>query len=256
MVEGIYSATAGMINQQTMLEVITNNLANVSTSGYKRDELSFSGMLNALPLAYNSVAQASMPVDLDTVSARFVTDYTQGGLQRTDNPLDLALDGRGFFVIQHANGIRYTRSGNFSLDSSGQLVTADGYPVLGVNGIMQIRGSGEQTLMSVALEIDSIGQVIVDGTPVAKLRLANFQDMSGLIKAGNNTFVAANATAVEVVAAAEVRQGFLESSNVNAVHEMVKMIEAMRVYESYQKTIQMINGTLEKANTELGKISV
>jgi len=254
MVEGIYSAAAGMINQQTMLEVITNNLANVSTSGYKRDELSFSGTLNTLPKAQpEAYAVKSSVYSLDTVSARFATDYTQGGLQRTDNPLDLALDGDGFFAIQYANGIRYTRSGNFSLDSSGQLATADGYPVLGVNGIIQIRGKSPRTR---GVEIDSIGQVIVDGTRVAKLRLAHFQDTSGLIKAGDNTFIAANATAVELPAAAEVRQGFLESSNVNVVYEMAKMIEAMRVYESYQKTIQLINQTLEKANNQLGKISV
>jgi len=250
-----------------MLEVITNNLANVNTSGYKRDELSFSGMLNALsaskflaPPAYASVNAVNPgTVELDTVSAKFATDFAQGSIQRTDNPLDLALDGSGFFVVQHANGIRYTRSGNFSLDSTGRLVTADGYPVMGINGLVQIQGD--------RIEIDSTGQVIADGMLVAKLKLVDFQDTNGLIKAGNNTFMIADAAfsgrrvqgsqmAAEMPATAQVKQGFLELSNVNAVYEMAKMIEAMRVYESYQKTIHLISESLEKASDELGKISV
>lgn len=256
MIQGIYSSTAGMINQQIMLEVITNNLANVNTSGYKRDEISFSGMLNVLstsksrfPVSASANAVNPEFAGLDTVSAKFTTDFAQGSIRRTDNPLDLALDGSGFFVIQHANGTRYTRSGNFSLDSTGRLVTVDGYPVMGINGVVQIQGD--------QVEIDSAGQVITDGMPVAKLKLVDFQGTNGLVKAGNNTFMIANAIlAEEMHATAQVKQGFLELSNVNAVYEMAKMIEAMRVYESYQKTIQLISETLEKASDELGKISV
>ena len=243
MIQGLYAAAAGMINQQTMLEVITNNLANVNTSGYKRDDLSFSGMFDPLP-----TPEGSNVLNLDTVSTKFTTDFTVGGVQRTDNPLDVTIDGDGFFVIQHDNGIRYTRSGNFSLNVSGQLVTVDGYPVLGTNGIIPVHGN--------QVEIDNTGQVIVDGISVATLRLADFQKPYELIKAGNNTFVAANPAVVEMPATAHVEQGFLELSNVNAVYEMAKMIESMRVYESYQKTIQLFNETLEKANSELGKISV
>ncbi len=247
MIQGIYSATAGMINQQLNLEVITNNLANASTSGYKRDDLSFSGMINPLPTPYNSSA-----LNLDVVSARFVTDFAQGAMRRTDNPLDLALDGDGFFVVQHAGGIRYTRSGNFSLNSAGLLVTSDGYPVLGNNGPIQIAGGGaaEQP------EIDSAGQIIIGGTPVAKLKLVAFQDTSALVKDGSNTFKVKGNNVMQIPATAEVRQGYLETSNVSPVHEMVKMIESMRIYESYQRTAQLINETLEKANNELGKISV
>ena len=250
MIQGIYSATAGMANQQIMLDVITNNLANVSTWGYKRDEVSFSGMLNSLPTPQASVANSNNAINLETVSARFATDFSPAGMRRTDNPLDLALDGDGFFVIQHTNGIRYTRSGNFSLDSSGQLVTADGYPVLGINGVIQLT-----TAQNGRMEIDRAGQIIVDGFPVAQLRLADFQDTSNLTKTGYNTFMINNAAA-EMPAAVEVEQGFLELSNVNSVYEMAKMIEAMRIYESYQKTIQSLNDTMEQANKQLGKISV
>jgi len=249
MIQGIYSATSGMVNSEIMLEVITNNLANVSTTGYKRDDLSFSGMLNPLPSANVSALHlVSQSANLDGTTAKFVTDFTQGELQRTDNPLDLALDGEGFLVIQHAKGIRYARGGSFSRDNAGQLVTADGYPVLGTNGTIQIQ-SGQ-------VDIDGAGQVTVNGIPVDKLRLVDFQDKKGLIKDGENTFVITDTNSTEEPAACEARQGFLELSNVSPVHEMVKMIECMRVYESYQKTVQSIHETLKKANEELGKISV
>jgi len=246
-IEATYSAVAGMVNQQLMLEVITNNLANVSTSGYKRDELSFSGMLNPLPQAEDEIISYSV-ANLDTVSATFATDYSQGNMQQTDNPLDLAIEGEGFFTIQHTGGVRYTRSGNFSLNALGQLVTADGRPVLGENGVIQIQGD--------QVAVDNAGQIMVDGNPVAKLRLARFQNPDELVKAGNNTFVTANAGTTEMPSTAEVIQGFVELSNVNPIYEMAKMIESMRIFESYQKTAQLVNETLEKANNELGKISI
>ncbi|MBD3182238.1 flagellar basal-body rod protein FlgF [Candidatus Poribacteria bacterium] len=247
MIQGVYSATAGMINQQISLEVITNNLANASTSGYKRDELSFSSMLNTLPSVESIYPEGTKP-ELDTVTVKYSTDFSQSGVKSTDNPLDLALEGDGFFVIQHPNGIRYTRDGNFFLNDSGQLVTADGYPVLGTNGPINIQNG--------KLDIDSSGQVILDKTPIANLRLADFQDKSVLVKEGNNVFALSDPNATETASSALVRQGYLELSNVNVVQEMTKMIETMRVYESYQKSLQLINETLEKASGELGKISV
>lgn len=251
MIQGIYSSVAGMANQWTMLEVITNNLANVSTVGYKRDDLEFSGTLNTLPTQQDYVTYSSRQVSLDNVTAKFFTDFSQGELQRTDNPFDLAIDGSGFFVIQYPDGIRYTRSGNFSLNSSGQLVTADGYPVLGINGPIQIQGNH--------VEFDTAGSVIADGAIVGTLRLIDFQDPSCLMKAGSNTYVIAsnpNVSMAEMPSSAGIKQGFIENSNVNPIYEMAKMIETMRIYESYQKTIQMLNETQQKANEELGKITI
>lgn len=248
MIQGIYSSTAGMINQEIMLDVITNNLANASTPGYKRDEVSFSGMFNSLPTPETYIANPLGIANLDTVSAKFATDHSQGGMQKTGNSLDLALEGDGFFAIQHPTGIRYTRTGNFLLNNTGELVTPDGYPVLGTNGVIQI-GANKP-------EIKGSGQIAVNGVPVEQLRLVNFQNTNDLIKGGHNTFILNNPAAAQIPAAAEVKQGFLEYSNVNTIQEMVKMIEAMRVYESYQKTIQSINSTLEDANKQLGKISI
>ncbi len=241
MIPGLYTATAGMINQQIMMEVITNNLANVNTVGYKRDDLSFSGMLNNLMDPNYPYYKQS----LDTVSERFITDFSGGIIKPTDNPLDLAIDGDGFFVIQHDNGIRYTRSGNFSINNSGQLVTIDGYPVLGNNGIIQV-GNGK-------LEIDGQGRVIVDGVLIDKLRIVDFPKPYQLVKGGYNTFIDPSNQPIQV--SAVVKQGYIELSNANPIYEMVKMIETMRVYESYQKTIQLFNETLEKSNTELGKVN-
>jgi len=252
MIQGIYSATAGMVNQEIALSVITNNLANVNTPGYKRDEVSFSGVLNSLPTpeSYNT-ANPSNAINLDTVSTKFATDFTPAGMRETGNPLDLALDDGGFFVIQYPNGIRYTRSGNFSLDNSGQLVTADGYPVLGTNGPIQLAAA-----LDGRIEINDAGQIVINGFPIAQLRLADFQNANDLIKSGYSTFMVRNAGIVETPAAAKVKQGFLELSNVNPIYEMSKMIESMRVYESYQKTIQSLNQTLEQANKQLGEISI
>lgn len=241
MIPGLYTTVAGMINQQTMLEVITNNLANVNTVGYKRDNLNFSGMFNLLPDQTGTYTL----LNLDNVSSKFLTDFSSGDIKPTDNKLDLAINGDGFFVIQNKNGTQYTRSGNFTLDNSGQLVTSDGYPVMGTNGTIQIQGG--------IPEIDNSGQVIVNGTIIAKLKIVDFQKPYQLTKAGYNTF--SNNSQAEQNSTAQVKQGCLEMSNANPIHEMVKMIETMRVYESYQKTIQLFNDTLEKANAELGKIS-
>ena len=241
MIPGLYTTVAGMINQQNMLEVITNNLANVNTVGYKKDDLNFSGTFNLLPDQTGTYTV----LNLDNVSSKFLTDFSAGDIKTTDNMLDLALNGDGFFVIQHKDGIRYTRSGNFTLDNNGTLVTADGYPVMGTNGTIQIQGGTP--------EIDNSGQVIVNGNVVAKLKIVDFQKPYQMTKAGYNTFV--NSNQAEQNSTAQVKQGFLEMSNANPIQEMVKMIETMRVYESYQKTIQLFNETLEKANSELGKIS-
>lgn len=121
----------------------------------------------------------------------------------------------------------------------------DGFPVLGTNGVIQIQGG--------IPEVDRSGQISVNGNPIAKLRIASFQDSSQLTKAGYNTFTSNNQT--ELPGSAKIRQGYLEMSNANAIHEMVKMIETMRIYESYQKTIQLFNETLEKSNSELGKVN-
>jgi len=241
MIPGLYTTVAGMINQQNMLEVITNNLANVNTVGYKKDDLNFSGTFNLLP----DQTGTYIILNLDGVSSKFLTDFSAGDIKTTDNMLDLALNGDGFFVIQHKDGIRYTRSGNFTLDNNGTLVTADGYPVMGTNGTIQIQGGTP--------EIDNSGQVIINGNVVAKLKIVDFQKPYQMTKAGYNTFV--NSNQAEQNSTAQVKQGFLEMSNANPIQEMVKMIETMRVYESYQKTIQLFNETLEKANSELGKIS-
>ncbi|MGQ9607687.1 MAG: flagellar basal-body rod protein FlgF [bacterium] len=242
MIPGLYTTVAGMINQQIMMEVITNNLANVNTVGYKRDDLNFSGMLNNLMDPNYPYHRQS----LDNVREKFVTDFSDGVIKLTDNPLDLAIDGDGFFVIQHENGIRYTRSGNFSINNLGQLVTIDGYPVLGNNGIIQVQNG--------KLEIDGQGQVIVNGVLVDKLRIVDFPKPYQLVKGGYNTFINSSNQPIQN-SSAVIKQGYIELSNANPIYEMVKMIETMRIYESYQKTIQLFNETLEKSNTELGKVS-
>ncbi|MBM3283509.1 flagellar basal-body rod protein FlgF [Candidatus Gottesmanbacteria bacterium] len=247
MIQAIYSATAGMINQQTIVEVVTNNLANSSTYGYKSDELSFGRILGTLTPTKSGGAIYSIN-NIDNIVIKYGTDFNQGGMQRTDNVLDLALDGDGFFAIQYPDGIRYTRSGNFSKNQDGQLVTSDGYPVLGINGPIQLQGA--------QVKVDGKGQVIVDEIVIDKLKIVAFQDKKEIIKGGYNTFKTANPDITEMPSNANVMQGFLELSNVNVVYEMAKMIEAMRTYEAYQRTIQLINDITKEANNELGTMNI
>ena len=247
MIQAIYSATAGMINQQNVIEVVTNNLANSGTYGYKSDELSFGKILGSLIPTESGGAIYSIN-NINSTEIKYATNFSQGGMQRTDNVFDLALDGNGFFAIQYPDGMRYTRSGNFSINQNGQMVTADGFPVLGVNGIIQAQGK--------KVEIDSNGQIIVDGSIADKLKIVDFQNKKELIKSGYNTFATANPNITGTPSDAKVMQGFLELSNVSPVFEMVKMIEAMRTYEAYQRTIQVINDVTKQAHDELGATNI
>ncbi len=152
-----------------------------------------------------------------------------------------------FFVIQYDRGLRYTRSGNFSINSSGQLVTIDGYPVLGNNGTIQV-GNGK-------LEIDKQGNVIVNGVLVDKLRIVDFPKPYQLIKGGYNTFVNPSNQPTQN-SSAMIKQGYIELSNANPIYEMVKMIETMRHFmRLIKKRFNYSMKTLEKSNTELGKVS-
>lgn len=242
MIPGLYTAIAGMMNQQTMMEVIANNLANAGTTGYKRDELSFGGVLNDLmgPVdPYNRLT-------LDEFTAQFTTDFSLGPIRYTGKALDLAIDGDGFFVIQHPGGIRYTRDGNLLTNDNGLLVTAEGYPVLGQQGTITLPSTQD-------VYVDNEGQITINGRVIDKIMIVDFPKPYQLIKGGNNTFI--NQGQAPFDSSARIRQGYLEMSNANPVYEMVKMIEAMRVYEAYQKTIQLFNDTLEQTNSQLGKIS-
>lgn len=219
------------IRQELKMETVINHLANVSTTGFKADVLSFDEML-----------QANMNID-----------FSQGGFTSTGNSLDLALNGDGFFKIQTQRGIRYTRNGTFTLNSENMLVTQNGDLVMGDSGAISIDGG--------RVEINDAGEIWTEdkttGTMgmVGKAAVVDFAQKDLFTKEGESLFIYNGSPLDETAAEGTVvRQGELEMPNVNTVVEMTKMIETMRNYESCMKTLQALDETDAKAINELGKV--
>ncbi len=247
----IYMAASGAITQQMRLEVLSNNLANVNTVGFKEDRAIFK-----IPETPESNKNSKQGLSEDkkkiTLSSlqQFgtLTDFSQGKLKITSNPMDLALEGKGFFCIQTPGGVQYTRNGNFTLNSSGNLVTEEGYAVLS--------DSGEITINSDNFTVDLEGKISVDGNDIATLKIVDFPSPYNLKKAGNTSFIPANSDIKEIKAEGiKVNQGANEMSNISAIKLMTEMIEVQRAFESYQKVIQSIDTVTSQAVNEVGKLA-
>ena len=219
------------LRQELKMEMIINHLANVSTSGFKADVLSFDQLL-----------QAKMTID-----------FAQGDFIKTGNPLDLALNGDGFFKIETQRGIRYTRNGTFSLNSNNMLVTQNGDLVLGERGpvlipegLININDAGE-----IWVQDETTGNMELVGKPA----VVDFAQKDRFTKEGESLFIYEGSPLDETAAPNTiVRQGELEMPNVSTAVEMTKMIETMRNYESCMKTLQALDETDAKAINELGKV--
>ncbi|MCA1971048.1 unnamed protein product [Ciceribacter sp. T2.26MG-112.2] len=242
-------AATGMDAQQTNLEVIANNIANINTTGYKRARAEFTDLLYQTERAQgvpNRANQAIVPeganIGLGVQTAAVRNIHTQGELAQTSNELDMALVGRGWFQIESPDGTTlYSRSGAFNTNADGQLVTIDGYAV--VPGITIPQDASE-------VVVSRSGQVQVrvgnssDYTDVGQLTIANFANEAGLKPLGDNLFAETAASGEAIVAAPEdpgfayIKQGYLESSNVDSVKEITDMISAQRAYEMNSKVIQ------------------
>jgi len=239
---GIYLAASGFLSQEKRLQVIANNLANVNTAGYKGDIPVFRIPSYSQPAEARSV----LPHSLIAVP-RVETDFSQGPLIKTGNPLDVAIVGEGFFEIQTPEGLRYTRKGDFTLRSDGTLVTQGGHPAMGEGGAIALT-EGE-------IEIGEEGIIFVDGEEQGQLRIVTFPETGNLVKEGEALFAwtgeASEATALDQV---DIRQGYLESSNVNPIQEMVQMIEAIRTFEGHQKMIHAFDSAQKNAVNEIGRL--
>jgi len=246
MIKGIHTAGAGMLPMLTRLEVIANNLANMNTTGFKRDEVFTKLVKDA------AFIQAQGKGNDGETQVVHVIDFSEGGLAPTNNPLDLAVQGRGFFVVDTPEGLRYTRNGNFTLTTNGALVTAQGNPVMGIHGRIQLQNL--QNLHQEQLVIAESGEIVMDGKSVARLRIVDFTDAQGLVKEAGALFAApATMQPTEVHEdTATIKQGFLEGSNVEGLEEMIAMVELTRNFESNQRMITTLDGTLEKTN-EVGR---
>ncbi|MBS4032723.1 MAG: flagellar basal-body rod protein FlgF [Clostridiales bacterium] len=250
MIRGLYTAASGMMVEAARQEQITNNLANSETTGFKKDlalqrarpEYQVIRIGNGPGMPHNPVIGS---LGVGALLDRIHTSYEQGNLLQTDRNLDLAVAGNGFFAVDTPQGIRYTRNGSFSLDADRFLVTDQGYRVLGQNGPLQL-GEGD-------VRIDAGGAVFLGETFQDSLRLVNFTDNSQLRKAGDALF-ATGENAEEAPFNGQVRSGFLESSNVEVLQEMIRMMAAMRAYETNQRAIQAQDDILGKAVNEIGTL--
>jgi flagellar basal-body rod protein FlgF len=242
---GLYTTYTGLKARAEMLEVISNNLANTNTTAFKSDE-SFLRVFNRA-LSESSREPLDRVINDSAVVQGTAINFTSGSYLRTGGDLDVALEGDGFFAVETPAGTRYTRNGNFHLSSKGQLLTMEGFPVLGNKGAIQLpRGE---------ISISQDGDIQVDRNRADKLKIVAFKDQKQLEKMGSSLFQPVGGMREETAKGVMVRQGFLEQSNVNPVKQMTEMLSILRQFESLQKSLNMIMNVLnERAINQVGRI--
>ncbi|SBW00427.1 Flagellar basal-body rod protein FlgF [uncultured delta proteobacterium] len=256
----MYSALFGALSNEHRVNSIANNLANVNTTGYKRDLLAFKDTM--LLYAHDHIMEpvASIrdkkffpdPQHLSrTRIATSVTDFQQGGMKVTSAPLDLAISGEGFFKVATPDGEQYTRNGHFTINQNGTIVNERGWPVTSEGGEITIP-QGTKNIV-----IAENGRVFADEELVGQIQIVTVDNLANLEKVGSNMYRAREGAAVAEVEVDPnrtwVAQGFLESANVDAVYEMVNMIEAQRQFEAYQKVMQTSDAIDREATTKVGR---
>ncbi len=247
MIKGIYTVGAGLLSRVMKIEVIGNNLANMNTIGFKKERV-FTEVLNEKQMVnFLNKPGAQEQAVYQT------RDYSEGSFQQTGNTLDFAIRGNGFFAIETPRGTRYTRNGSFSLSLDGTVVTKEGYPVLGLEGRIQLPDI--QRLAQGEIQVNEAGEIMVDRKPLGKFIIVAFDDMTVLKKDGGNNLFVADATTTRQATEGEyiIHQGFLEESNVEGIEEMIVMIEMNRNFEAGQKSIQAQDETIERL-LDVGRI--
>ena len=267
--KGIYTALSGAMAQTLKMDTIANNIANVNTTGFKRDQQTFGEYLTAVEKEQQVMNIPRVPASIESFydmnggdkgfvdSAGTYTNFEQGSLKATGGKLDVALDGPGFFEVSTPNGIRLTRAGNFTIDGNGQLVNKDGHAVLLENSQdsnisaeeRAVKFSGNQTVY-----ISDAGEIFDGETKMGKLSVLNVTNPESLQKIGNNNYDFKPNMAPQVVSVASPRmkQGFIETSNVNIIHEMTDMIMAQRVFEGTQKAMKTYDEMADKLINQVG----
>ncbi len=259
MLHNIYAPLSGAINQEKVLDIIANNLANLNTTGFKGEQVSFT-LLDSEP--EKSYAEPFPPAQFKpnmeevfplrgndmqyTGIAQVSKDFSQGPAVKTDNPSHLMIEGEGFFSVMTADGMRYTRDGSLTLNDQGYLVTQAGDTVLGEKGAINITGT---------FEVNHKGEIYQQGQLVDRLLLNQVKDLESLERVGNNYYFY-NGSPEDILKSnnPQIKQGFLEGSNVNAIKNLTAMILAHRSYEAYQKAVSNYDQILEKSSNRLGEI--
>lgn len=235
MLKGIYISLSGAVLKQTQLEVVSQNLANADTIGYKKDNLSFRDYL--IPNDQSSPGPDGRV--MSSISS-FRTDFSDGNTFKTGNPLDIAIEGNGFIALE---GNRYTRRGDMKIDNEGYLTSYNAIRILGNNGPINL---SEGTI-----EISETGSISVDGTEIDSIKIMDFGLKENLRKLGGGLFSSdENGTR----STAGVKQGYLEKSNVDVIKEIVHMIETLREFEAYKKAIQTFDDASDKVINQMGRL--
>lgn len=243
-----YPVLSGAVAQQAKMELITNNLANVGTTGFKKDIAVFTGITAP---QVGEVDPITDPATFGSLS-HTITDFSPGAIKVTGEPLDIAIEGEGFFAISTPQGTRYTRNGNFTLNTEG-LLSLGTFPVEGSGGPISLPAG--------QVMIDPAGKILVKGVEagaeqieIDTIPIYTFSKPDDLKKIGGNLFEVVGGGAIPAIES-RVLQGALEGSNVNPVEEMVAMVAVMRLYEASQKAIQTADEIAGKAANDLGRLA-
>lgn len=270
MEKGIFTAVSGAIAQSEKLDTIANNLANVNTPGFKRDQQVFQEYLTAYEKEPTAITVPRIPASIESFydtqggdkayvdTAGSYTDFSQGSLKVTGNKFDFAIEGDGLFEVGTPQGVRYTRSGDFTINNEGTLVTKQGFPVLKDGGAgapaagREIKFSMNQADVSVGAD----GTIMAGNQNLGKMALVKVTNKDSLRKVGANMYSLKDnmESGLQATSEAKISQGMLEGSNVNIVREMTEMITATRVFESTQKAIQAYDSMNGKAANEISKL--
>ncbi len=264
--KGIFAAVSGAMAQNSRLDTIANNLANVNTTGFKKDRQVFSEYLSSYEKPDNSIMVPRVPASIESFydmqggdnayvnPAGTYTNFEQGSLKSTGNPLDMALEGKGFFEVLTPEGVRWTRNGSFQVDNDGRLVTKEGLPVL-----REGQNDPSQRIIQLTSRnatISQAGDIYDGGNALGRIAVVDFANPDDLKKMGSSLYSANNSPTAVPQPARETRiqQGFVEGSNVNVVEEMTDMISANRVFEATQKAIKGHDQMDDKLINTVGKV--
>lgn len=258
MLKELYTAAMGMMPQQTRLEITSNNIANANTTGYKRIGIFEQNLIEAR----NNLQHIKGDAEPGDAPLSQYTDFNLGTLQKTENPLDLALDQDGFFVVHDDNGEEYfTRGGHFTLSQDGKLVATDGKFLAGENGgPIVIQQQADNALhnaeTAVEIKIHDTGEVFANNQLVGRIAVVKVDNPQTLERVNGAEFLPGEDTNFERISAENIRlkQGYIESSNVNIINEMVQMIGLQRAFEIGQKVITTNDGTLDRS-IEMGRFA-
>ena len=266
MLKGLYTAHTGMVNEMKRLDILANNLANADTTAYKKEGTTSRTFADEMSLRIKDSSYMGIPKKLGDITygvhlGQVYTDYSTGNFKVTDNTTDFAIEGNGFFAVAFTDkegntSVKYTRDGAFTVIKEGYLVTKDGDYVLNATGAMN-GDPGQNNYIrldpNAAITVNKLGYVMQNNQIVGTIGMVDVDNYDYLEKYGENLYNLLPG-GTRIATDANIEQGTLETSNVNVVNEMVNMITIQRAYEAGQKVITSIDGTLDRAVNNVGKV--